>query len=68
MQGKSAATSGYHAGNSAVGQTEDKMVEATIGALDNLATATATDRGVVATLTEANARLAKQLEDNDSEL
>jgi hypothetical protein len=28
----------------------------------------ATDRGVVATLTEANARLAKQLEDNASEL
>jgi hypothetical protein len=30
------------------------MAEATIGALANLATATATDRGVVATLTEAN--------------
>jgi hypothetical protein len=44
------------------------MAEATIGALANLATATATDRGVVATLTEANARLAKQLEDNVSEL
>jgi hypothetical protein len=51
-----------------VGQTEDQMVEATIGALANLATATATDRGVVATLTEANAHLAKQLEDNASEL
>jgi hypothetical protein len=44
------------------------MVEATIGALSNLETTTATDRGVVATLTEANARLAKQLEDNASEL
>jgi hypothetical protein len=44
------------------------MSEATIGAFVSLATATATDRGVVATMTEANARLAKQLEDNTSEL
>jgi hypothetical protein len=51
-----------------VGKREDQMAEATIGALVNLATATATDRGVVATLTEANARLAKQLEDTTSEI
>jgi hypothetical protein len=44
------------------------MAEATIGALSNFATATASDRGVVATLTEANARLVKQLEDNSNEL
>jgi hypothetical protein len=44
------------------------MAEATIGALANLATATAADRGVVAALTQANARLAKQLEDNSNEL
>jgi hypothetical protein len=42
------------------------MAETTIGALDNLATATAADRGVVATLTEANTRLVKQLEDNSN--
>jgi hypothetical protein len=40
------------------------MDEATIGALANLDTATAADHGVVETLTEANARLVKQLEDN----
>jgi hypothetical protein len=68
MQGESAATSGYHSANAAVGQTEDQMAEATIGALANLTTATASDRDVVATLTEANARLAKQLEDNSNEL
>jgi hypothetical protein len=68
MQGGSAATPGYHSANAAVGKTEDKMAEATIGALANLATATAAGRGVVATLTEANARLAKQLEDNSNEL
>jgi hypothetical protein len=44
------------------------MAEVTIGALANLATATAADRGVVAALTQANSRLAKQLEDNSSEL
>jgi hypothetical protein len=43
MQGGSSANSGYHAENSDVVQTEDQMVEATIGALANLATATATD-------------------------
>jgi hypothetical protein len=44
------------------------MAEATIGALANLATATAADSGVVATLTEANARLVKQPEDSSNEL
>jgi hypothetical protein len=68
MQGESAATAGYHSANAAFGQTEDQLDEATIGALDNLATSTAAERGVVATLTEANARLVKQLEDNPNEL
>jgi hypothetical protein len=44
------------------------MAEETIGALANLATATATDRGVVAPLTEANSSLAKQLQDRSNEL
>jgi hypothetical protein len=68
MQGESVATAGYHSSNAAVGQTEDQMAEATIGALANLATAAASDRGVVTTLTEANARLVKQVEDNSNEL
>jgi hypothetical protein len=68
MQGESAATAGYHSSNAAVGQTQDNLSEATIGSLSNLATATAADRGVVATLTEANARLVKWLEDNSNEL
>jgi hypothetical protein len=49
-------------------QNEDQMAEATIGALANLATATASDRGVVAALNQANSRLVKQLEENSSEL
>jgi hypothetical protein len=44
------------------------MAEATIGALSNLATATAADIGVVAALAQANSRLAIQLEENSSEL
>jgi hypothetical protein len=68
MQGESAATAGYHSANAAVTQNEDQMAEATIGALENLTTATAAGRGVVAALTQANSRLAKQLEDNSTEL
>jgi hypothetical protein len=68
MQGESAATAGYHYANAAVSHNEDQMDEATIGELANLATATASDRGIVAALTQANAHLAKQLEDNSNEL
>jgi ABC-type transporter Mla subunit MlaD len=68
MQGESAATAGYHSANAAMTHNEDQMSEATIEALANLATATAADRGVVEALTQANSRLAKQLEDNSSEL
>jgi hypothetical protein len=68
MQGGSATKSCYHAANAAVGQTEDQMEEATIGDLANLSTSSATDRCVVATLTEANSRLTKQLQDRSNEL
>jgi hypothetical protein len=49
-------------------QTEDHMSKATIGALSNLATATAANRGVVAALTQTKSRLVKQLEETTSEL
>jgi hypothetical protein len=68
MQGESAATDGYQSANATFRQTEDRLAQATIGALAKVATATAADRGVVATLTEANARLVKQLDDNSNEL
>jgi hypothetical protein len=68
MQGESAATAGYHSATAAVSHNEDQMAEATIEALANLATETAADRGVLAALTQANSRLAKQLEDNSNEL
>jgi membrane-bound ClpP family serine protease len=68
MQGESSATAGYHSANAAVTHNEDQMAEATIGELANLKTATAADRGVVAALTQTNSRLAKQLEENSTEL
>jgi hypothetical protein len=68
MQEESAATAGYHSANAAVTHNEDQMAKATICALANLATATAADRGVVAALTQANSRFAKQLEENSNEL
>jgi hypothetical protein len=49
-------------------QTEYHIDEATIGALANLAIETATGRGMVETLTEANARLARQLEERSKEV
>jgi hypothetical protein len=68
MQGESAATAGYHSANAAVTENEDQMAEDPIGALENLETATAGDRGVVAALTQANSRLAKQLEEKSTKL
>jgi hypothetical protein len=68
IKGETASHAGFHSANAAVTQTEDQMVEATIGALANLATATAADRGVVAALTQANSRLVKQLEETSNEL
>jgi hypothetical protein len=68
MQGETAANAGYHSANDAMTHNEAQMAEATIGALANLATATAADRGVVAAITQANSRLVKQLEENASEL
>jgi hypothetical protein len=68
MQGETAAHAGFHSANATMTQNEDQMDEATIGALENLATATAADRGVVAALTQANSRLVKQLDKTASEL
>jgi hypothetical protein len=68
MKGGTAAHAGFHSANTTMTQTENHMAEATIGALENLATSTAADRGVVAALTQVNARLVKQLEETSSEL
>jgi hypothetical protein len=61
MQGEYATKYGYYSANAAVEHTDDQMADATIGALANLETVTATDLGMVSTLTDANVRLARQL-------
>jgi hypothetical protein len=43
-------------------QGQDDSMQDTVDAIEQLATATALDRGIVATLTTANAKLANQLE------
>jgi hypothetical protein len=68
MKGETAAHAGFHSATAAMTQIEDQMAEATIGALENLATATAADRGVMAALTKASSRLVKKLEEIASEL
>jgi hypothetical protein len=64
MKGETAAHDGFHSANAAMTQTEEHMDESTIGAFANLATATAADKGVVAALTQANARLGKHSRGN----
>jgi hypothetical protein len=67
MQGETVGAQGFT--NAAVTQTiEDDLAEQALGDFANLATSTAVDRYVVAQLTEANSRLAKQLEDNATSL
>jgi hypothetical protein len=68
MKGETAAHAGFQSANATMTQTDDQMAEATIGALANLATATAADRSVVAALTQANSNLVKQLKETASEL
>jgi phage shock protein A len=68
MKVETAVHTGFHSANAAMVQTEYNMAEATIGALANLATATAAYRGVVTALTQANSRLVKQLEETSKEL
>jgi hypothetical protein len=51
MQGETAAHAGFHSANAVMTQNEDQLAEATIGVLENLATATESDKGVVAALT-----------------
>jgi hypothetical protein len=60
IQGGAASASGY--ANAAVAQPADEdFAGAAIGVFANLAPVTAVDRGIVATLTEANSRLTKNL-------
>jgi hypothetical protein len=54
--------SGFHSANTMIEQGRDYSMQETVDAIAQLATATASDRGMVATLTTTNAKLANQLE------
>jgi hypothetical protein len=53
---------GFHSANMMIEQGRDESIHDTAEAITQLATATDSDRGTVATLTTTNARLATQLE------
>jgi hypothetical protein len=59
---QTAQQSGFHSANMMIEQGQDDSMQDTVDAIAQLATATASDRGTVDTLTTTNAKLANQLE------
>jgi hypothetical protein len=53
--------SGFHTANIMIDQVSEETMQDTVDAIAQMATATASDRGTVATLTTTNAKLATQL-------
>jgi predicted RNase H-like nuclease (RuvC/YqgF family) len=62
LTNQTAQQSGFHSANMMIEQGRDDSVQETAETIAQLATAMASDRGSVATLTTTNARLANQLE------
>jgi hypothetical protein len=62
LTNQTAQQSGFHSANMTIEQGRDETMQDTVDAIAQLATATASDRGTVATLTMTNAKLATQLE------
>jgi hypothetical protein len=62
LTNQTAQQSGFHSSNMMIEQGREETMQDTIDAITQLATATASDRGTVATLTTTNAKLASQLE------
>jgi hypothetical protein len=62
LTNQTAQQSGFHSANMMIEQGRDESMQDTVDAISQLATATASYRGTVATLTTANAKLANQLE------
>jgi hypothetical protein len=63
LTNQTAKQSGFHSANTMIDQGRDDSMQDTVHAIAQLATATASDRGTVVTLTTTNAKLANQLED-----
>jgi hypothetical protein len=62
LTNQTAQQSGLHSANMMIEQGRDDSIQETAEAIAQLATATASDRGTVATLTTTNAKLDNQLE------
>jgi chromosome segregation ATPase len=62
LTNQTAQQSGFHSANMMIEQGREEKMQDTVDAITQLATATASDRGTVATLTRTNAKLATQLE------
>jgi hypothetical protein len=62
LTNQTAHQSGFHSANMMIEQGRDDSMQDTAESIAQLATATASDRGTVATLTTTNAKLANQLE------
>jgi hypothetical protein len=62
LTNQTAQQSGFQSANTMIEQSRDGSMQETAEAIVQLATATASDRGTVATLTTTNAKLATQLE------
>jgi hypothetical protein len=62
LTNQTAQQSGFHSANLMIEQSQDGSIQETVEAIVQLATATASDCGMVATLTTTNAKLATQLE------
>jgi hypothetical protein len=62
LTNQTAHQSGFHSANMMIEQGRDESMQDTVDAIAQLATATASDRGTVETLTTTNAKLATQLE------
>jgi hypothetical protein len=61
LTNQTAQQSGFHSDNMMIEQGRDETMQENVDAIAQLATATASDRGTVATLTTTNAKLATQL-------
>jgi hypothetical protein len=68
LTNQTAQQSGFHSVNIMIDQGRDESMQDTADAMAQLATATASDRGTVATLTTTNAKLATQLEANHAQI
>jgi hypothetical protein len=62
LTNKTAQQSGFYSANMMIKQGSEETMQDTVVAIAQLATATASDRGTVATLTTTNAKLATQLD------